>query len=316
LALTLATAALAACGSDGGSQDRTGTLKLGITDGPVDAAEAVVVQFTGVELKRKGGPAFTIDFLAPKTLDLIELQGLDRAMLLDGEEIPAGEYEWMRLLVQAEPNVDDSSITIDGATCELQIPSGAETGLKMIRGFTIGVGTITDFTVDFDLRKSVTQPPGQGTAAPSCDGEPYVLKPVLRLVDSLEVGAIAGVVDAQLMADLACGSEFGNVYLFGPYETAAPTPDDVDGSDADGADPITSAMVAGDGSNAYTIGFVPAGNYVAAYTCDADAPDVDADAANTPAGADEVVGFTPVDGETVTVVAGQTATLDFDAVAP
>ena len=62
-------------------------------------------------------------------------------MLLDGEEVPAGEYTWMRLKVQADPDVaGDSYITIDGADCELQIPSGDERGLQMIRGFTIGAG--------------------------------------------------------------------------------------------------------------------------------------------------------------------------------
>ena len=42
-----------------------------------------------------------------------------------------------------------------------------------------------------------------------------------------------------------------------------PVPDDVDDNEADGPNPITTAMVQFDGSSnaAYTIGFVPAGNY-------------------------------------------------------
>ena len=61
----------------------------------------------------------------------------------------------------------------------------------------------------------------------------------------------------------------------------------------------------------YTIGFVPAGNYRLAYTCDADDAEVDANEANPQDAADEVVTFTPADGLMVTVTAEQTATADF-----
>lgn len=321
IALTIAGAMLAACGGDGSSQDRTGRLSLGITDAPVDDADAVVVQFTGVELKPKGGQAFSIDFAAPKTLDVYGLQGTERAMLLDGEQIDSGEYEWMRLKVQADPNVaGDSYITIGGAQCELRIPSGDETGLKMIRGFTIGVGTTTDFTVDFDLRKSIVQPPGQETQVSTCDGQAFLLKPVLRVVDNLEVGTIAGAVSPTLVAVACPANEFGKVYLFGPYTDTLPVLDDFDlnepgdANDASDANPLTAVMVADDGS--YTIGFVPAGQYLAAYTCDADRSDIDADDADEPTGDDEVVTFSPLAGTTLTVAAGETTTVDFEVEVP
>jgi len=320
LLLTLSALALAGCGGGGsGAGGTTGILKLGITDAPVDAADAVVVQFAGVELKPVNGVAFSIDFATPKPLDLIALQGTNRAMLLDGEKVPAGDYEWMRLKVNADPNVaGDSYVGIDGAKCEMRIPSGSETGLKMIRGFTVGVGTVTDFTVDFDLRKSVVRPPGQHTMVESCGGQAYLLKPVLRIVDNLQVGSIQGTIDPTLVSQ-KCGTDAtvskvapGNVYLFGPYTDTAPVPDDVDGSATDGADPIASAMVmSGASGNTYTIGFVPAGQYVVAYTCDPDQPDVDADAVDTPAGADEVVTFTPEAGITATVTANTAKTVDF-----
>src|SRR4051812_29172151 len=55
---------LAACsgGSGGGGKADAGMLKLGITDAPVDVADAVVVQFSGVELKPKDGAPFTVAF--------------------------------------------------------------------------------------------------------------------------------------------------------------------------------------------------------------------------------------------------------------
>jgi hypothetical protein len=313
LLLSLAALALAACGGGGGggSGSNTGTLKLGISDAPVDAADAVVVQFTGVELKPLNGAAFSVDFASPKSLDLIALQGTHRAMLLDGEKVPAGDYEWMRLKVNADPNVaGDSYVTVDGAQCEMRIPSGAETGLKLIRGFTVGVGTITDFTIDFNLRKSIVRPPGQHTVVEACGGQAYLLKPVLRIVDNLQVGAISGTIDPTLVSQ-KCGTDAtlskvapGNVYLFGPYTGTPPVPDDVDGDLAgnmDGPDPIASAMVtSGASGNVYTIGFVPAGQYVLAYTCDPDQPDVD-----------EVLNFTPTVGTQAAVTANQTTTVNF-----
>jgi hypothetical protein len=187
----------------------------------------------------------------------------------------------------------------------------------LIRGFTVGVGSTTDFTVDFDLRKSVVRPPGQTTEVPVCDGQAYLLKPVLRVVDHLEIGTISGAVDPTFAAE-QCGSTTtgpypGNVYLFGPVtDTETGTPDDYDGiwDDLNGDDPIASAMVSPD-TFSYTIGFVPDGDYRIAYTCDADEPDIDADEADLPQGMDEVVEFTPADGAPVTVTAGQTTQVDF-----
>ncbi|MDH4104873.1 MAG: DUF4382 domain-containing protein [Gammaproteobacteria bacterium] len=319
---TLALAVLAGCGGGGGDSPgaKTGTLRLGLTDAPVDQADAVVVQFTGVELKPKDGVAFSRDFATPKTIDVLALQGTTRAMLLDGETVPAGEYEWMRLKVNADPAQRDSYVTIRGEECEMRIPSGAETGLKLVRGFTVGVGTTTDFTIDFDLRKSVVQPPGQRADATSCNGQMYMLKPALRLVDNLQVGTITGTVDSNLVAATSCvasAAKPGNVYLFGPYASTdpVPVPDDVDGNAADGADPVTTAQVSPD-TFRYTIGFVPAGRYVVAYTCDADDSTIDADVAPTPPATGETVNFTPTSGTSVDVAASQTVTVDFAAPPP
>ena len=318
----LGLAVLAGCGGGGsdGSGSQTGTLRLGLTDAPVDQADAVVVQFTGVELKPRNGVAFSRDFATPKTLDVLALQGTNRALLLDGESVPAGEYEWMRLKVNADPAVRDSYVTIGGEECEMRIPSGAETGLKLVRGFTVGAGTVTDFTIDFDLRKSLVQPPGQRADATSCNGQMYLLKPALRIVDNLQVGTIRGTVDSNLIAASRCvasTSKPGNVYLFGPYSSTdpVPVPDDVDGNAADGADPITTAQVNPD-TFQYTIGFVAAGRYVVAYTCDADDATVDADVAPTPPATGETVSFTPVSGTPVEVSANQTVTVDFNAPPP
>jgi hypothetical protein len=228
----------------------------------------------------------------------------------------------MRLKVNADPNVGgDSYLVLEegGMQCEMRIPSGDQTGLKLIRGFTVGVGATTDFTIDFDLRKSIVAPPGQNQNMPggNCSGQVYMLKPVLRVVDNLQVGAISGLVDSNLVTAQCASSATppypGNVYL---YQVVAPAtdvvPDDYDGvpDDPNGPDPIASAMV-DPTTFRYTIGFVPVGNYEVAYTCNLDDVTVDADLADAPAGADEVVTLTPEAGIPVTVTANQTTPVDF-----
>ena len=326
LVVAAAAALLAACGGSGGDTAGTGTLKLGITDAPVDHALEVNVQFTGVELKPVGGAPFSFDFTPEKNFNLLALTGTERAMLLEGVEIPAGDYEWVRLKVNADPNVGGDSYVVleaDGGQCEIRIPSGAETGLKLVRGFTVAVGAITDFTIDFDLRKSLVEPPGQTTTVDTCDNQAYLLKPVLRMVNNLQVGAISGTVDANLIT-AECPADNsdpypGNVYLFGPVATTEPdesiSVDDYDqvADDPNGGDPITSAMV-DPNTGDYTIGFLAPGKYRAAYTCDLDTTAVDADADTDP---EETVDFTPADGTVVTVVSGQTAAdVDFPPLAP
>lgn len=317
---TAAAALLAACGGSDGSTEQTGFLTVGVTDAPVDFAATVVVQFTGVELKPKGGPAFSIDF-SPESPDLLELQGTDRLLLLDGEEVPAGEYEWLRLKVNADPNVGGDSyleLALGGEQCELRIPSGEATGLKLVRGFTVGVGAITDFTIDFDLRKSIVAPPGQTTPVDSCGNQAYLLKPALRIVDNLQVGSISGSVDGGLIGT-ACASPNeapypGRVYLYGPVPDGETLlPDDYDGvvDDVNGDDPIASAWVDKD-TFRYEIGFVPAGEtYLVAYTCDLDETGVDADAPVTPPATGETVVFTPPEGQLAPVTANQPVEINF-----
>jgi hypothetical protein len=281
------------------------------------------VQFSGVELKPAGGEPFSIDFTPAKSFDLLELTGTTRAMLLDGVEVPAGDYEWVRLKVNADPNVGGDSylqLEVGGEQCELEVPSGDQTGLKLIRGFTVAVGAITDFTIDFDLRKSVLAPPGQTTEVDTCVNQVYRVKPVLRMVNNLQVGSISGTVDANLIVD-QCGLPTeapypGNVYLFGPIAAGAldttVLPDDYDEvvDDLDGADALASAMVDPDTGN-YVIGFVAPGRYKLAYTCDLDDVMVDADLDPV-----EEVTFTPADGTAVDVVAGAASDVDFALPAP
>jgi hypothetical protein len=265
----LGLAALAACGGGSSGGGRTGELTLRIGDAPVDGATEVVVVFTGVALHGPDGTR-RIEFTEPRQIDLLAYQNGATVDLLEGLEVTAGEYQWLRLDVIAEQNRSDGSyIKFEtGEQYPLYVPSGAQSGLKLNRPFTVAAGGITRLVADFDLRKSIIEPPGLDPN--------YVLKPVLRLMDELEVGEIAGEVDLAALAVLQLGEGAGpgdcagGLYLFGGPGAA---PDDADGDAADGSEPIVYQPLEFDGLNAvlpYRIAFVEAGDYTVAATCQFD----------------------------------------------
>ena len=285
----LLSAVLAAggCGDGGGGGSAsTGTLSLKITDGPVETADHVYVQFSGLELQPADGQRITLYYCEdpadstktvvsesacttppkPKQIDLLALNGGLADSLLDSFTLPAGRYNWIRLMVDTDDLFDSYIVIPDGMHVmnhELTIPSGAQTGLKLNRGFTVPAGGSADFTIDFDLRKSVHV---TGT------GE-YMLRPTLRLADNTMTGAIAGEVDALLVTSTSGCTPA--VYV---YEGSNVTPDDID-DNANTPDPVTTASVKQDnmGTYRYKAAFLEAGNYTAAFTCDAakDDPAVD-----------------------------------------
>ena len=259
-------AALAACGGSSGGGPDMGQLTLRIGDAPVDGATEVVVVFTGVVLHGPGG-THRIEFAEPREIDLLAYQNGATVDLLDGVEVEAGEYSWMRLEVIAEQNRNDGSYILfqNGEQYPLYVPSGAQTGLKLNRPFTVAAGGITRLVADFDLRKSIIEPPG---LSPN-----YVLKPVLRLMDELQVGSISGAVDLAALATVQLGDGAGpadcsgGIYLFAGADA---TPDDADGDAADGADPVVYQPLTFDGLESvvpYEVAFVEAGNYTVAATC-------------------------------------------------
>lgn len=197
------------CGGDSGSGT---TMSLSVGDAPVDGAEKVVVEFTGVELIPDAGNSVTITFPAPKTIDLLNDSGTASALLFS-QPIPAGSYGQIRLMVVADGNPSNSYIMLsDGTMHGLQVPSGSETGLKLVSGFTVPNSGVVDYTIDFDLRQAITCPPGQ---APAC-----TLKPVERLVDSTTVGNIQG----QVSNTLVPSGMYARVYL---YAGAVSAPEDL-----------------------------------------------------------------------------------------
>ncbi|HEY1078133.1 MAG TPA: DUF4382 domain-containing protein [Fontimonas sp.] len=282
--------AVGAC-SDDSNGSRTTQLKLAVSDAPVDGARAVVVVFDAVELRGPDDAPFLIEFDEPKAIDLLNDSGTASAVLFD-EPIPSGAYTQIRLLVSADGDPNESYIELgDGSRQGLRVPSGAQTGLKLVSGFDAPPGGIANFTVDFDLRKAVTCPPGQ-------DGV-CLLRPALRLVNNDQVGNIQGIVSASLVPE-GCAP---GVYL---YSGDVAQPRDNDSTAVNlASQPLASKVpvvtAQSEGGYYYQLTFLPPGDYTVALTCAADIDDPDR--------ADAEVTFAPiVDG--IAVTAGQTTTVD------
>jgi hypothetical protein len=263
---------LTGCGGEGGDgSPANGRLDLSVTDAPIDDAASVVIQFKGVAFKRAGEAAEEVHDLSPspRQLDLLEYQEGRAALLLDGVTLPAGNYEWLRLIVDNETNVRDSYIVLtNGQECELRVPSGAESGLKLNRGFTVPADGSIALTIDFDLRKSIHAPPGQQGSTPDCS-QAYLMRPTLRVVDDANVGAISGTIDSALVPE-DC---LPKVYVFSGDGV---TPDDLEETAVTGdIDPLLVAGVAienGSTSYGYHAAFLPPGPYTVAFTCSDDDP--------------------------------------------
>jgi hypothetical protein len=287
---------LASCGGSA-TTDETGLLSLSVSDGPIHDAKKVCITFDEIEFKHGDGAPFVVELDPAEKVNLLDFQGNNAAPLLFNEELPAGNYQWLRLGIDAVMGSNGGGGDTGGDDCDgnasyivmndetvynLYVPSGAETGLKLVSGFTVPVNGSADFTVEFDLAKSVTEPPGL---------QPDVtLKPAIRLVNNVEAGTLTGQISEELATAEACEA---SVYVFDDGVTPNGIEDGVD----DPEDPVATALLeeldnAGLTEYHYTVGFLLAGDYEVAFTCDG-------------------VEFTPAEGKSATIEAQTLTTLDF-----
>lgn len=259
----------------GGSESggNTGRISVGVSDAPMHDAVKICIAFDQIELKPKDGPPILVEeLLAAKqtiNVNLLEFPGMNAAPLLMDYEVPAGEYLWLRLGVNAAEGgtggVNDNALAMEcqgdesylalknGGIHNLYIPSGAESGLKLTGSIIIPQGGEADFTAEIDLAKSVAYP---GGLAPDA-----IFRPTMRLVNNAEVGAITGKVDTSLIVD-GCKP---TAYIFeGDTLAVEPTVDNA----------LASALVQEQTNNLaeteyhYTVGFLLPGSYGAAFSCD------------------------------------------------
>lgn len=188
----------------------------------------------------------------------MKLPGSLAEALVSGATVPAGNYGQLRLVI-----ADGSYIQLkDGSRVGLTVPSNE---LKL-KGPVLSAGSTFSYTLEFDLRKAVVATGGN---------RGYQLKPTgLRLVDTSQIGHLKGNVSETLLLNAACPLApkenrlpVAAVYLYKGGNLAADTLGD-NGGVAPNL-PYASAPVKYDGASMYQyeIGFIDAGVYTAALTC-------------------------------------------------
>jgi hypothetical protein len=156
----------------------TGTLKLYLSDAPMDAENVTGVYITIEEIQcHRDGRWITFEeFEGPKAYNLLELTG-GNSVLLGEFTLPAGNYTQIRFILDipesgSRPTSPGCYIEFaDNSTEPLFVPSGGETGYKAIGQFEVPVNGNVEVTADFDVHKAVV-----------VAGSSYILKPTIKLI--------------------------------------------------------------------------------------------------------------------------------------
>ncbi|MGH7455219.1 MAG: DUF4382 domain-containing protein [bacterium] len=156
-----------------------------------------------------------------RTVNLLEWNN-GKTLMLGQAEVEAGKYTQIRLKIAG------AEIVLNGQTYPLDVPSGAQSGLKLLTKFEIAAGSTYDLVIDFDAERSIV------VTGPRQRPNGFKLKPVLRVAAMALTGSISGTVTNP--ADLPVA-----------YAIA-------------GADTVTSSPVNGT-TGFFRLAFLPPGSY-------------------------------------------------------
>jgi len=164
---------LAACG--GGGSGGGGGTAFWLTDTPAtNTYQAVYVTVNEVQVNHETNGWTTLtDLDLPAQFELLNLANGARAPLGIANLEP-GHYTQMRLILSEEEGAN-YVIDADDNIIDLKVPSGGQTGIKLVNGFDI-TGSSTDIVLDFDVNKSVHVHPAGKT-------DKWVLRPTVRVVE-------------------------------------------------------------------------------------------------------------------------------------
>jgi hypothetical protein len=188
---------LIACSGSGGSGDigGIGTLSLSMTDAATDEYQAVFVTIIEVQVHLGGNDNSPNHWkslqmpISPLTVNLLDLvNGVREDLGL--VDLNAGRYTQMRLIIGDTPGPDVHPFanylitnTVPAEIHEMKIPSGFQTGVKIVHGFIINADQTTELLLDFDASRSIVQAGNSGQ---------WLLKPTVKVLETDEYAIIKG----------------------------------------------------------------------------------------------------------------------------
>ncbi|ALC17375.1 hypothetical protein DSOUD_2623 [Desulfuromonas soudanensis] len=186
---------LAACGGNSSSGTTYGTLSTSLTDSTTDEYQAVYVTVTRVEVHHDGDGTWETVATPDKTYNLLELVNGIRTTL-GVSSLATGHYTQMRLIIGKIPETGmnilgmthpHANYAIDqaGLVHDMKVPSGTNSGLKIVNGFDIHENRTTELLLDFDAMRSVVKAGSSGQ---------YLLKPTIKVLHAANYASAFGTV--------------------------------------------------------------------------------------------------------------------------
>lgn len=243
----------------------TGSLNLKITDAPIDDSKIKGAYVTVAEVKVDGE---AMEGFTKQTIDLMAYQNGETKLLFNNNELEAGTYEKIELVLDYETDQYGESpgcfiLTEDIVKHDLSADNAAQENLTFDQSFDIESNGTTDIVVDFDLRKAVKY---DNESDPESDYS-FVSSAELNSAVRSVVEAKAGSIEGSITQSATAGDKL-IVYAYekGEFNAEAEQQGDIKFKNA-----ICSSEVAEDGN--YKLVFLPEGEYevhVASYDQDSE----------------------------------------------
>ena len=199
------------CGSSStsGGGGSSGTLSLSLTDATTNEYKAAYVTIEEVQVHMSGGDpenGWEVVATPNKTFNLLELvNGIKENLGIT--DLTTGHYTQMRLIIGDTPDNGTNILSelhpyanyiikSDNEEKELKIPSGFNTGIKIVHGFDINEGEITELILDFIASKSIVNAGRSGK---------WLLKPTIKVIGAQENSIVSGIIEDAGSSELLEG---------------------------------------------------------------------------------------------------------------